>query len=82
MLGENHAFSIEFPALKELLVELSARDPDFDTQNKSYCRLDEEIRNLELGGAPINDETMHQLKHDRAVLKDKLYTRLINEKNE
>ena len=39
--------------------------------------LDKEIRDLELRGAPIEDQAMQQLKHDRAELKDALYQRLV-----
>ena len=42
--------------------------------------LDDEIRNLEELGSPASDETLHQLKHDRAELKDELYQVLINVK--
>lgn len=39
---------------------------------------DEEIRKLELSNSPIDDEAMHQLKHERSELKDSLYQRILN----
>ncbi|GAL31908.1 hypothetical protein JCM19240_5339 [Vibrio maritimus] len=33
---------------------------------------------LELNGSPIEDTEMHQLKHDRAVLKDSLHQRIVS----
>ena len=40
--------------------------------------VDKEIRELELANAPIDDGAMHQLKHDRAELKDSLYRVLVS----
>ncbi|MCL1096860.1 YdcH family protein [Shewanella gelidii] len=80
MLGENHSLVNEFPKYQDLIAKLSADDEKFAADTRRYNALDEEIRNLELDGAPIDDEAMHQLKHDRAELKDILYQRLITEK--
>jgi uncharacterized protein YdcH (DUF465 family) len=80
MLGENHSLIHEFPEYKDLIVMLSQSNESFAKQTKKYNALDKEIRELELNGAPIDDEAMHQLKHDRAVLKDALYQCLVAEK--
>lgn len=73
MLGENHSLLNEFPSDKETIEQLTQSDPKFAEKAKKYHTLDTEIRKLELNSAPIDDEAMHQLKHDRAVLKDVLY---------
>lgn len=77
MLGENHSLNNEFPQFKALIAELVVNDSAFATEFKQYHTLDEDIRKLELNGAPIGDESMHQMKHDRSVLKDRLYQRLL-----
>ncbi|MBR9728818.1 YdcH family protein [Shewanella intestini] len=76
MLGENHSLLNEFPEHKDIIVKLVASDERFAVDTKKYNDLDEEIRKLELRGAPIDDEAMHQLKHHRAELKDSLFQRL------
>ncbi|QYK02228.1 YdcH family protein [Shewanella psychrotolerans] len=76
MLGEDHSLINEFPEHQATIVKLSKADPNFADAAKQYNALDKEIRELELNGAPIDDEAMNQLKHDRAELKDALYIRL------
>ena len=80
MLGENHSLVNEFPEHKDIIVKLTKSDKSFAEDTKHYNALDKEIRMLELNGGPIDDEAMHQLKHQRAVLKDALYQRLVDEK--
>lgn len=77
MLGENHSLINDFPQFQDKIIQLTESDQAFAESNKKYTNLDKEIRTLELNGAPIDDESMHQLKHDRAELKDNLYQRLI-----
>lgn len=77
MLGENHSLVNEFPKLKERIAELVQNDITFSKDTKTYNTLDKKIRSLELQDSPIVDESMHQLKHDRSVLKDSLYQRLL-----
>lgn len=79
MLGENHSLNSDFPELKDTIAALNKSDATFAEKAKEYDKLDKEIRVLELKDAPIDDEAMHQLKHDRAVLKDALYQRLLSE---
>ena len=80
MLGENHSLINEFPEYMDTINKLIESNKGFAKDAKRYNDLDEEIRNLELNQAPIDDGAMHQLKHDRAVLKDVLYQRLVDEK--
>ncbi len=76
MLGEDHSLLHEFPEHKERIEQLLGSDENFAKDTKRYNELDKEIRVLELADSPIDDDAMHQLKHDRAVLKDSLYQRL------
>ncbi len=77
MLGESHSLLNDFPEHSDLISSLTAGDESFAYSAKQYDNLDREIRDLELKGAPIDDDAMHQLKHDRAELKDALYSRLL-----
>ncbi|GAC33640.1 YdcH family protein [Paraglaciecola polaris] len=79
MLGENHSLNSDFPEYRETISALTTSDKQFAEKAKKYNDLDKEVRILELKDAPIDDEAMHQMKHDRAILKDLLYQRLINE---
>ncbi|MCG9711625.1 YdcH family protein [Shewanella insulae] len=81
MLGENHSLINDFPDYQDLILKLSESDNGFAQDNKKYSALDKEIRTLELNDAPIDDSAMHQLKHDRAELKDALYQRLLDASN-
>ncbi len=76
MLGENHSLVHEFPEMKDKIAELAKTDDGFATDMKTYDNLDKEIRKLELKDSPIDDGSMHQLKHDRSELKDSLHARL------
>lgn len=82
MLGEKHSLLNDFPSLKNTIEVLLKNDASFAEENKRYNALDKEIRELELQDDPISDEAMHQLKHNRAVLKDDLYQKVIAAKNE
>ncbi len=78
MLGEDHSLIKEFPTKKEKIVELNKSDPSFATMAERYHWLDSQIRQLELDNAPIDDQALHQLKRERAALKDLLYKQLVN----
>lgn len=78
MLGENHSLLNEFPEYKDIISGLMERDEAFAKDTIRYNTLDNEIRELELNGTPIDDDAMHQLKNERAALKDSLYQRLID----
>ncbi len=77
MLGEDHSLLIEFPEFKSTIEKLVEIDTGFAKDTSQYNELDKTIRQLELRGSPISDDEMHQKKHDRAVLKDSLYQRLL-----
>ncbi len=77
MLGEDHSLLCDFPQFKEKINALNASDQSFAAQANRYHELDAEIRELELNESPIGDEPMHQLKQERAALKDTLYQRLL-----
>ena len=77
MLGEDHSLINDFPDYKDKIAELNSSDKVFAKDAKRYHQLDKEIRKLEINNAPIEDIALHQLKHNRAVLKDLLYQRLI-----
>ena len=76
MLGEDHSLFNDFPEMTEVINRLIASCEDFAADAKRYHALDKEIRSLELRNSPIHDQSMHQLKHDRAALKDSLYQRI------
>ncbi|QQX81334.1 YdcH family protein [Shewanella sp. KX20019] len=78
MLGEDHSLLHEFPEYHTIIMQRCKSDAAFTKDAKHYDALDKEIRVLELNGAPIDDKSMHQLKHNRAELKDSLYKRLSN----
>lgn len=73
MLGEDHSLVKEFPAQQNKIDELIETNQDFADKAKRYHLLDGEIRNLELNNAPVDDHTLHQMKYERAELKDELY---------
>ncbi|CAM2953741.1 YdcH family protein [Vibrio rarus] len=77
MLGEKHSLNNDFPELEQEINQMMSNDSNFARDNKAYIALDKEIRVLELNGDPITDKEMNRLKHDRAVLKDSLYQRLL-----
>jgi uncharacterized protein YdcH (DUF465 family) len=78
MLGEDHSLVNEFPAHKDKISKLNKSDSIFADNAKRYHLLDSEIRKLELNNAPIDDEALHQLKQERAQLKDSLYLKITN----
>lgn len=76
MLNENHAFILDFPDLKLDIVQLNHDDPTFKANLQQYHQLDYDIRQLEISGSPIDDDSMHALKLKRMELKDVLYKQL------
>lgn len=78
MLGEDHSLVNEFPNYKDQISKLNNSNPTFAKNADRYHLLDSEIRKLELNNAPIDDEALHQLKQERALLKDILYRKIAN----
>lgn len=76
MLNENHALILDFPELKLEIVHLNHSNSKFKEKALQYHRLDYEIRQLEIANSPTDDQHMHQLKQQRAQLKDVLYSDL------
>ena len=76
MLNENQALIFDFPEYKQDIVYLNYKDEAFTKLSKQYHLLDYDIRQLEIDGSPTDDEHMHQLKLQRANLKDVLFQRL------
>ena len=79
MLGEDHSLTNDFPQYLNTIAELNKSDTEFAKKADKYDKLDKEIRVLELKDAPISDEQMNQLKHERSELKHWLYERLQQE---
>ena len=78
MLGENHSLTHEFPEHLDTITQLTANDSAFAENAKNYNTLDKEIRELELRGNPLDDHEMNTLKHNRAELKDWLYSKIMS----
>ena len=77
MLGEDHSLTLEFPNFKDKINQLNTQDTSFAAKASRYHELDAQIRELELANAPIGDDALHQLKQERAQLKDVLYQQLV-----
>lgn len=77
MLGEDHSLTHEFPDFLDVIATLTELDEVFAKDSKQYHQLDKEIRTLELRSSPIDDQAMNTLKHDRSMLKDSLYDRIL-----
>ena len=76
MLGEIHDVVHEFPELEGRIDELRASNAAFAELMDAYDELDARVRGLEELGTPVADETIEDLKKERLMLKDKLYTLL------
>jgi len=76
MLNENHALILDFPELKLDIVHLNHSNEKFKEKALRYHQLDYAIRQLEIASSPTDDQHMHQLKQQRAQLKDLLYSYL------
>ena len=76
MQGEHHEIEAEFPEFRKIIAEISAADSDFAASIKRHDELDNEIRKLEELGQPVTDETLEEMKFERARLKDEVYARI------
>ncbi|GAD01151.1 YdcH family protein [Agarivorans albus] len=72
----------EFPKSKASILSLVNSDENFAKDAQHYENLDNKIRELELSNSQIDDQAMHQLKHDRSLLKDSLYQRILQVETE
>jgi len=73
MLGEVHDIAHEFPEYHERIESLLKNDPAFAALLQTHDNVDARIRELEEQGQPVADETMEDLKKERALAKDKIY---------
>ena len=73
MLGEVHDIAHEFPEFHDRIETLLKNDPTFAGLLQSHDEVDARIRDLEGRGQPVADETMEDLKKERALAKDKIY---------
>lgn len=76
MLGEKHAFTIDFPELTAKAKQICSENAHFLKEMNRYNELDNQIRNLEQQSTPISDDEMNKLKHQRSTLKDELYQQI------
>lgn len=74
MLGESHDLLHEFPELEGKIATLRASDAEFARIMDQYDDLDARVRSLEELGVPVADETIEELKKERLLLKDRLYS--------
>ncbi len=78
MLGEDHSLLKEFPEHETTINKLKDSNESFLNDYKEYDELDAQIRHLELNNNHIEDTAMHELKHRRRVLKDRLYKQILS----
>ncbi|AGA90728.1 hypothetical protein Thimo_1963 [Thioflavicoccus mobilis 8321] len=74
MIGESHDLLHEFPELEGKIATMRASDEEFARIMDQYDDLDARVRSLEELGVPVADETIEELKKERLLLKDRLYT--------
>ncbi|MGB3724764.1 MAG: YdcH family protein [Glaciecola sp.] len=65
--------------MSDKIQTLNTNSGTFKDRARRYHDLDNEIRHLELQNSPTDDATMHDIKQQRAALKDLLYQQLIAE---
>ncbi|WP_243039366.1 YdcH family protein [Dyella sedimenti] len=63
-----------FPEFRDLITELKGRDPHFSRLFHRHNELDQEIKNMESGVVPAAPLAIEQLKKEKLLLKDQLYT--------
>lgn len=80
MFGEHHDIPKEFPEYKEVIKRLCEDDTDFKLMYIEYHSLDDEILKIEQHIEATSDTYAEDLKKKRALLKDRIYTRLLEEK--
>ncbi len=76
MQGEHHEIEAEFPEFRQLIQQISASDQSFAASIQRHDELDNEIRKLEELGQPVADETIEEMKFERAQIKDAVYARI------
>jgi len=62
-----------FPEYRELVAQLKASDPHFDSLFSKHSELDQTIRNMEAHSGPASHEEIETLKKRKLRLKDEIY---------
>jgi hypothetical protein len=74
MQVEKHTLLNDFPDHHHTIRHLKMHDAHFTKLSDSYHELDTEVRKLEEGNSPVEDEYLETLKKRRVHLKDELFT--------
>ena len=72
----HHGLAHDFPELSERIHTLRGKDPRFSRMYDDYEALDNKIHQAEADGRFVADAEMEDLKKQRALLKDQLYSLL------
>ncbi len=75
MLEHHDDLTREFPDLKQVVLQLQAKDASFATLLATYRELDKRIYQAESSVEPVGDQTLETWKVERAHCKDTLYQR-------
>ena len=73
MQVEKHTLLNDFPDHHHTIRHLKMHDAHFTKLSDSYHELDSEVRKLEEGNSPVEDEYLETLKKRRLHLKDELF---------
>ena len=74
MFGVRHDIEGEFPEFQTEINHLKNNNPDFLRLLVEYDETDKRIYGLEQQSLPVSDNYFGNLKRQRVVLKDQLYT--------
>jgi uncharacterized protein YdcH (DUF465 family) len=68
-----HALSVEFPSLADKIHSLKQTDVHFAKLLAEHDELDKKITRDEAKIEGLSDDSLHELKQRRALIKDQLY---------
>jgi uncharacterized protein YdcH (DUF465 family) len=72
---QNHDVHSEFPEFKSVINTLRQHDAHFAKLAARYDEVTQRIRQVEIEAVPaLSDEHLEELKKERLVLKDQLYS--------
>ena len=74
MFGVRHIIEREFPEFQTEINRLKNNDPDFVRLLVEYDETDKTIYGLEQQSLPVSDDYFGNLKRQRLLLKDQLYS--------
>jgi len=74
MFGVRHVIEREFPEFQAEINLLKNNNPDFVRLLVEYDETDKTIYGLEQQNQPVSDDYFGNLKRQRMVLKDQLYS--------